>query len=29
MINIFEKYNRLTDEEKEDLEDLYIVHQLF
>ena len=28
MINIFEKYNRLTDEEKEDLEDLYIVHQL-
>ena len=29
MINIFEKYNRLTDEEKEDLEDLYIVDQLF
>jgi len=29
MINIFEKYNRLTDEEKEDLEDLYIVHQLY
>lgn len=29
MINIFEKYNRLTDEEKENLEDLYIVHQLF
>ena len=29
MINIFEKYNRLTDEEKEDLEDLYIIHQLF
>ena len=29
MINIFEKYNRLTDEEKEDLEDLYIVHELF
>ena len=29
MINIFEKYNRLTDEEKADLEDLYIVHQLF
>ena len=29
MINIFEKYNTLTDEEKEDLEDLYIVHQLF
>ena len=29
MINIFEKYNRLTDEEKADLEDLYIVHQLY
>ena len=29
MINIFEKYNRLTDAEKEDLEDLYIVHQLY
>ena len=29
MISIFEKYNRLTDEEKEDLEDLYIVHQLY
>ena len=29
MINIFEKYNRLTNEEKEDLEDLYIVDQLF
>lgn len=29
MINIFEKYNRLTDEEKEDIEDLYIVHQLY
>lgn len=29
MINIFEKYNRLTDEEKSDLEDLYIVHQLY
>lgn len=29
MINIFEKYNRLTDEEKEDLEDIYIVHQLY
>ena len=29
MINIFEKYNRLTDEEKKDLEDLYIVHQLY
>lgn len=29
MINIFEKYNRLTDEEKEDLGDLYIVHQLY
>jgi hypothetical protein len=29
MINIFEKYNGLTDEEREDLEDLYIVHQLF
>ena len=29
MINIFEKYNRLTDEEKVDLEDLYIVHQLY
>lgn len=29
MINIFEKYNRLTDEEKEELEDLYIVHQLY
>ena len=29
MINIFEKYNRLTDEEKENLEDLYIVHQIF
>ena len=29
MINIFEKYNRLTDEEKEDLEDLNIVHQLY
>ena len=29
MINIFEKYNRLTDEEKPDLEDLYIVHQLY
>lgn len=29
MINIFEKYNRLTDEEKDDLEDLYIVHQLY
>ena len=29
MINIFEKYNRLTDEEKENLEDLYIVHQLY
>lgn len=28
MINIFEKYNKLTDEEKADLEDLYIVHQL-
>ena len=28
MINIFEKYNELTDEEKENLEDLYIVHQL-
>lgn len=29
MINILEKYNRLTDEEKEDLEDLYIIHQLY
>ena len=29
MINIFEKYNRLTDEEKADIEDLYIVHQLY
>lgn len=29
MINIFEKYNRLTDEEKGDLEDLYIIHQLY
>ena len=29
MINIFEKYNTLTDEEKEDIEDLYIVHQLY
>ena len=29
MINIFEKYNRLTDEQKEDIEDLYIVHQLY
>ena len=29
MISIFEKYNRLTDEEKADLEDLYIVHQLY
>ena len=29
MTNIFEKYNRLTDEEKEDIEDLYIVHQLY
>lgn len=29
MKNIFEKYNRLTDEEKEDIEDLYIVHQLY
>lgn len=28
MINIFEKYNRLTDEEKSNLEDLYIVHHL-
>ncbi len=28
MINIFEKYNKLTDEEKDNLEDLYIVHQL-
>lgn len=29
MINILEKYNRLTDEEKGDLEDLYIIHQLY
>lgn len=29
MINIFEKYNRLTDEEKENIEDLYIIHQLY
>ena len=29
MIDIFEKYNRLTDEEKGDLEDLYIIHQLY
>ena len=29
MINIFEKYNKLTDDEKNDLEDLYIVHQLY
>lgn len=29
MINVFEKYNRLSDEQKEDIEDLYIVHQLY
>ncbi len=29
MINIFEKYNKLTDEERKDIEDLYIVHQLY
>lgn len=28
MINIFEKYNKLTEEQKKDLEDLYIIHQL-
>lgn len=28
MVNIFEKYNKLTKEEKNDLEDLYIVHNL-
>ncbi len=28
MINIFEKYNKLTDEQKKDLEDLYIIHEL-
>ncbi len=28
MINIFEKYNGLTDEEKGNIEDLYIIHQL-
>lgn len=29
MINIFKKYNNLTDEQKNDLEDLYIIHQLY
>lgn len=29
MKSVFEKYNGLTVEEKEDLKDLYIVHQLF
>lgn len=28
MINIFEKYNKLTDKQKKDLEDLYVIHQL-
>ena len=28
MKEILEKYNKLTDEEKNDLEDLYFLHQL-
>jgi len=29
MINILEKYNRLNDKEKEELVDLYIIHQIY
>ena len=29
MKKIFEIYNKLTDEEKNNLEDLYIIHELY